>query len=90
MRWRMVVVVIAVLLAPLGVGVGNVAYTNHVDERRVADQARSQQAAREAARRASCELIVAFDELFKESPPTTPAGEQVAALWARYRVELKC
>ncbi len=86
MRAKVVYAVIVVFVAFVGVGVGNVAYTNYVDERRAAGD----RAAAKAARAASCDLVVAFDELYKETPPTTPAGVRVAAVWARYRAQLGC
>jgi hypothetical protein len=90
MRAKMIYAMVVVFVAFIAVGGGNVAYTNHVDQRRVLDQQRAQLAANEAARAASCELVVAFDDLYKETPPTTPAGVRVAEVWARYRSELGC
>lgn len=89
---KAVYALIVVFVTCVTVGVSNVLYTNHVDDRRQADQARSDRAATEAARGASCELVVAFDDLYKETPPgsLTPAGVRVAKVWARYRAELGC
>lgn len=87
---KMVYALLVVFVTMVVVGVANVLYTNHVDDQRRADQARSDRAATEAARASSCELIVAFDELYKETPPTTPAGVRVAAVWRTYRAQLGC
>ncbi len=85
---RFVYAMVLVFLISLGIGVGNVAYTNHVADQRVKDQLRAERTAAEAARAASCELIVAFDDLYREQPPEslTPAGRRVAAVWAKYRL----
>lgn len=90
MNRKIVYAMLVVFVTAVAVGVLNVAYTNHVDDRRKADQARSDRAATEAARAQSCALVVAFDDLYKETPPTTPAGQRVARLWAEYRAELAC
>lgn len=90
MTRRVVYALILVFATSLGMGVLNVAYTDHVNDRRVADQQRAQAQARAAARAASCALIVAFDDLYRESPPSTPAGRRVAEVWAQYRAQLGC
>lgn len=90
MRARMVYAWLVLFVTMLGVGLLNVAYTNYVDERRVAGERAAKEAAQKASRSQACALVVAFDELYKESPPTTPAGQRVAALWSAYRAQLGC
>ena len=68
----------------------NILYTNYVNNERQEAERKAEAAARAAARVQSCQLVVAFDELYKETPPTTPAGQNVAALWAEYRRQMAC
>lgn len=89
------------VLVFVGISVLNVWFTVHVnDERQYADR-RAAAEARAADRRAAeeaqrvsrantCKLVIAFDDLYKETPPSSPAGINVAALWASYRLELGC
>jgi hypothetical protein len=86
MSAKLVYALVLVFVTTLAVGFLNIAYTNHVDERRAAGD----RSAAKAARSASCDLVVAFDELYKETPPSTPAGTRVAEVWARYRALLNC
>ncbi len=87
---RGVYALLVVFVTMVAIGVGNVKYTNYVDEQRVAGQDRAKAAAQKASREQACVLVVAFDELYKETPPTSPAGVRVAALWASYRAALGC
>ncbi len=82
--WYPIVVLVLVFVVVSGM---NILYTNYVDEQRRKDDRNAALAAAEANRVQTCQLVVAFDELYKETPPTTPAGENVAKLWARYRLE---
>lgn len=85
--WYPLVVLVLVFVM---VTVLNVLYTNHVDQRRQEADRRAAAAAQIAAREQNCRLIVAFDDLYKETQPTSPAGVKVAELWAEYRVALNC
>lgn len=85
--WYPLVMLVIVFIA---VTVLNVLYTNHVDQRRQDADARAKAAAQASSREQTCKLVVAFDDLYKETPPATPAGQNVAALWAQYRRQLNC
>ena len=85
--WYPIVVLVLVFVLVSGL---NIVYTNYVDSQRRKDDARAAASARAASRAATCQLVIAFDELYKETKPTTPAGQNVAALWASYRRELNC
>lgn len=96
--WYPIVMLVMVFVL---ISVLNVLWTNHVnnerqkeDRRAAAAQAevnqRAEAAARAASREQSCRLIVAFDDLYRETPPTSPAGVKVAELWADYRRQMAC
>lgn len=68
----------------------NVLYVNYVNRERIEEDRKAAAVAQTAAREQSCRLIVAFDELYKETPPNSPAGQKVAELWAEYRRQLNC
>ena len=87
---KLIYALVVVFVTMIGVGVANVWYTNHVDDMRVKGERAAKAAAAAASRASACKLVVAFDELYRESPPTTPAGQRVAALWASYRQQLGC
>jgi hypothetical protein len=85
--WYPIVMLVVVFVA---VSFLNILYTQHVNKQRQQADARAEAAARAASRASTCQLVVAFDELYKETPPTTPAGKNVAQLWSNYRVTLGC
>ena len=85
--WYPIVVLVVVFVMISGL---NVLYTNYVNAERQKADRRAAATAQAAARQQSCQLVVAFDELYKETPPATPAGQNVAALWAEYRRALNC
>ena len=73
-------VVVFVTLVVLGLG--NWAYIRHVDQ--VAEE-RNVQRAREI-----CGLIVVLDDAYRETPPTTALGRNVALEIHAYRARLGC
>jgi hypothetical protein len=85
--WYPIVVLVMVFVVATGL---NIMFTLYVDNERKQSERKAQAAAQVAARKQSCQLVVAFDELYKETPPQTPAGQNVAALWAEYRRTLGC
>lgn len=42
------------------------------------------------SQRRLCGLIVAQDDVYRESPPTTPTGRRVAAETSRLRADFDC
>ncbi len=85
--WYPIVMLVFVFVCVSGL---NIFYTNYVNERREDAQVAADRRAAEINRAQTCRLVVAFDELYKETPPTTPAGENVARLWANYRQLNRC
>jgi hypothetical protein len=85
--WYPVLILVLVFVVASGL---NVLYTNYVDNQRQKAEARARIERQEASRAQTCQLVVAFDELYKETPPESPAGQNVAKLWAEYRRALRC
>ncbi len=73
------------LLLVLGFGLAlglTIGYVNRVDrqaERRNVERSRD-----------ICGLLVLLDDVYQQTPPTTPVGQNVAAEIHRYRVKLGC
>jgi hypothetical protein len=85
--WYPILALVLVFVVVSGL---NILYTNYVNHQRQEADQRAAAAARAASRAGTCQLVVAFDELYKETPPATPAGQNVARLWAEYRRALAC
>ncbi len=85
--WYPIVVLVMVFVAVSGM---NMLFTLHINNERQKADRQAAIAAAEASRQQSCRLIVAFDDLYRETPPTTPAGQNVARLWASYRSLNNC
>lgn len=85
--WYPIVLLVLVFVAISGL---NVLFTLHINNERQEADRRAAIAAAEAARQQNCRLIVAFDDLYRETPPSTPAGQNVARLWASYRSLNRC
>lgn len=45
---------------------------------------------REQGRRITCALVIAQDNVFREEPPTTPAGLKAAKAWHDLRQQFQC
>lgn len=82
MRARQVYAAVVVFVTLVAVAIGNWAYTNYVD--RQAEQ-RNLQRSREI-----CGLLVVLDNVYQQTPPTTPVGRNVAEEIHRYRLALGC
>jgi hypothetical protein len=65
----------ALLLSTLGVGIGAVIIAVHVSA---------------ASDRKWCSVVVTLDDAWTETPPTTPAGVNLARDFARLRQHLDC
>ena len=85
--WYPIVMLVLVFVLISGL---NIWYTTHVNNERHKADVKAAETARAASRIQTCQLVVAFDELYKETPPTSPAGIKVAELWAGYRRQLNC
>jgi hypothetical protein len=59
-----------VFVAILAVGVGSMIYSNHTAA---------------ASQRQWCDLLLAFDDAYREVPPQTPAGVKIAERLAELR-----
>jgi hypothetical protein len=68
-------VLLVVLVAALVTGGGSLLYAN---------------AAAEQAQHRLCGLIVAQDDVYRETPPTTPTGKRVAVEFAQLRRDFDC
>ncbi len=85
--WYPIVVLVLVFVVASGL---NVLFTLKVNSDRQEADRKAAAVAEAAAREQSCRLIVAFDDLYKETPPGSPAGIKVAELWADYRRQMAC
>ena len=84
---------VVVFVTVVAMGIGNVAYTNHVDERRRAsDRAAraAQQRAGEQVKAGVCAMILANVRVYDETPPSTPAGRNLAESWDLLKVQFGC
>lgn len=82
MRRDVVYALMACFVLIVALGVGNVLYTDHVEQQ--AEQ-RNQARAREI-----CGLIVVLDDAYRSSPPTTELGRHIATEVHTYRLGLGC
>lgn len=82
MRRGRVYAAVVVFVTLVAVAIGNVAYTNHVDQR--AEQ-RNLERTREI-----CGLIVVLDDAYRQTKPTTPLGQNIADEIHHYRQRLGC
>ena len=84
---------VVVFVTLVAVAVGNVAYTNHVDERRARsdrEQRAAQQRAAEQTKAAVCSMITANVQVYVETPPQTAAGKNLAESYARLSAQFGC
>lgn len=85
-----------VLISLVGVGLAlgfTIAYVNRVDERRAAsDRAArvAQQRAAEQTKMAVCAMILANVRVYDETPPTSPAGKNLAESWDLLATQFGC
>lgn len=101
MKQKAVKPVIWTLVVALGCMValvyGGIAYTNYVDDQA---KARTEAALQETNRkfllaiqesnRKWCDVVVLFDDTYRNTPPTTPAGQQLAKWFAERRTDFNC
>ena len=86
----------ALLTSLLGVALAlgfTIAYVGRVDERRAASDRASraaQQRAAEQTKAAVCSMILANVRVYDETPPTTPAGKNLAESWNLLSVQFGC
>ena len=77
----------------VAVGVGNVLYTNHVDERRQ-ESARAATAAQrkagEQVKAVVCAMILANVRVYDETPPPSAAGRNLADSWDLLSKQFGC
>ncbi len=60
-------------------------------ERAARVQAQRDQAAQaEIARQATCQLVTAQDDVYTDTPPSTPAGVKAAAAWHDLSIQFGC
>jgi uncharacterized membrane protein YcjF (UPF0283 family) len=92
-RAKAVYAAVVVFVTIIAGFIGNVLYTNHVDERRARSDrantiARQKQA--EQSKIVVCALINANVAADKESPPQTPAGKNKAEAWKTLKTQFGC
>lgn len=86
----------SLLLSVLGIALAlglTIAYVQRVDERRAAsDRAArvAQQRAAEQTKAAVCAMILANVRVYDETPPTTPAGRNLAESWNLLSAQFGC
>lgn len=93
MRRDRVYAAVVVFVTLMAVGLGNVLYTNHVDERRAASERAGKAAQRRAAEQtkaAVCAMILANVTVYDETPPTSPAGRNLAESWDLLSAQFGC
>lgn len=69
-EFRQAWALLLVFIAILAVGAGSMVYSNH---------------AAAASQRQWCDLLLAFDDAYREAPPQTPAGVKIAERLAELR-----
>ncbi len=85
-----------VALSLLGIALAfgfTIGYVNRVDDRREASDRAAAQAQREAGeqmRAAVCALVNSNVAAYGETPPSTAAGQNVAASWRTLKVQFGC
>lgn len=89
--WSLVMVLVVAVL----VGLGNIAYTNHVQQqatRRQAEQKASDERAKEAARQQTLRIVCAWMEpqVDPDPPPSTPRGRKQLAANQEFYEFLHC
>lgn len=92
-RKNMIYAAVVVFATLVAVGVGNVLYTNHVDDRRAASAragAEAQRRAGEQVKAAVCSMILANVRVYVETPPQTAAGRNLADSWALLSKQFGC
>lgn len=65
-------------------------YTNYVDHKA---QIRTEQALATAIRESNrkwCDVVILFDDTYRKTPPTTPAGQTLAKFFADRRKDFDC
>lgn len=82
MRARAVYATIVVFVTLVGLVLVGVQYVDHVDHR---SEQRNIDRAREI-----CGLISVLDDAYRDTPPTTPLGRNVASEVHAYRLKLGC
>lgn len=86
----------SLLLSVLGIALAlglTIGYVQRVDERRAAsDRAgrAAQQRAAEQTKAIVCSMILANVRVYDETPPTTPAGRNLADSWRALSVQFGC
>lgn len=62
----------------------------HLTDRAIRAETRARQESAEQTRRANCVVIAAQDAAYRDTPPATPTGQNVAAAWHSLSVYLHC
>lgn len=90
---RRVYAAVVVFVTLVAVGLGNVLYTNHVDERRARsdrEQRAANQRSAEQTKAAVCSMILANVRVYDETPPQTTAGKNLAESWDLLSAQFGC
>jgi energy-converting hydrogenase Eha subunit H len=93
MRSKVIYAAVVVFVTLVAVGVGNVLYTNHVDQRRVESARVAAEAQRRQAEQtlaAVCALVLANVQVYDETPATTAAGKNAEAAWDTLKTQFSC
>lgn len=86
----------SLLLSVAGVALAfffTIAYVHQVDERRAQSAAAAkvaQQHQAEQTKAAVCAMILANVRVYEETPPTSPAGKNLAESWAQLSTQFGC
>lgn len=92
-RRKMIYAAIVIFVTLVAGTVGNVLYTNYVDDRRQASAragVEAQRRAGEAVKAAVCSMVLANVRVYDETPPTTPAGRNLADSWDLLSAQFGC
>lgn len=89
----MIYAAVVVFVTLVVVAVGNVLYTNYVDDRRQASAragVEAQRRAGEQVKAAVCSMILANVRVYDETPPQTLAGRNLADSWNLLSKQFGC